>query len=241
MTDTQPTEADIKAWYNRRYADRGRDSMRTADAYPVFLDDLRAQAGRTLLDIACGTGYLLLAGAKQGLKTFGIDISEEAVKLARLVSPDSEVSVGKGEDLRFPDGTFDYITCIGSLEHFLDMERGLAEMKRVTKPDALLCILVPNSNFLYWKVSKQHGTEQQDINEHLMSFRQWRELFQRNGLAVVRTRQDRWPMKKIRPFATANPLKIVKGLVFKLVWSLLPIHYAYQFVFVLKKSATTPD
>jgi SAM-dependent methyltransferase len=236
MTNTQPTEQDIKAWYNQRYASRGVDSMRTADAYPVFLDDLRAESGRSLLDIACGTGYLLAAADQRGLKTWGVDISEEAVKLARQVSPRSTVAVGKGEDLRFPDGQFDYITCIGSLEHFLDMERGLAEMKRVTGPEALLCILVPNSNFLYWKFAGQHGTEQQDINEHLMSFREWRDFFERNGLAVVRTRQDRWPIRRLRPFASANPLKIVKGLVFKLVWTLLPMHYAYQFVFVLRKS-----
>jgi len=233
--DHSPTEQDIKTWYDKRYADRGKDSMRTFDAYPVFLDDLRVQPGRSLLDIACGTGYLLLAGAQRGLKTAGIDISEEAVRLARQVSPTSEVSAGKGEDLKFPDATFDYVTCIGSLEHFLDMEKGLMEMKRVTRSDALLCILVPNSNFLYWKVSKQRGTEQQDINEHLMSFHEWRDFFRRNGLEVVRTRQDRWPMRKIKPFATANPLKVLRGLVFKLVWSLLPMHYAYQFVFVLRK------
>jgi hypothetical protein len=44
-------------------------------------------------------------------------------------------------------------------------------------------------------------------------------------------------MKKIRPFATPNPLKIVRGLAIKLIWSLLPLKYAYQFIFVLGKRA----
>ena len=233
----QPSEQDVKTWYNERYASGGRDAMRPYDAYPMFLNDLRAQPGRTMLDIACGTGYLLLAGARRGLKTWGIDISDEAVKLARQISPTSEVSVGRGEDLQFRDGAFDYITCIGSLEHFLDMDRGLSEMKRVAKPDALLCILVPNSNFLYYKLTKQQGTEQQDINEHLMSFTEWRDFFVRNGLEVVRVRRDHWPIRKIRPFATANPFRIAKGLVFKLVWSLLPMRYDYTFLFVLRKAA----
>ena len=227
MNDSQPhtpTEQDIKSWYNKRYADRGFDSMRTADAYPVFLDDLQVEPGKALLDIACGTGYLLRAAAQRGLKTSGIDISEEAVKLARQTSPDSQVSVGKGEDLKFPDGTFDYVSCLGSLEHFLDMGKGLAEMKRVTGPDALFCVMVPNSNFLYWRVSGKHGTEQQDINEHLMSLKEWRGLFERNGFSVARVRQDRWPARKVR-----NPL-------FRLVWALLPLKYAYQFVFILKKN-----
>lgn len=235
MNQTHPTEQDIRAWYDRRYADRGVDSMRTADAYPVFLDYLEAKPGKALLDIACGTGYLLLAAARRGLRTWGIDISEEAVKLARQVSPDSTVSVGRGEDLKFPDGQFDYVTCIGSLEHFLDMDRGIAEMKRVSKPDARLCILVPNSDFLYWKVSGQYGTEQQEINEHLLSLAEWRSFFERSGLDIITVGQDRWPMKKIRPFASANPLRVVKGLIFRLVWSLLPMSYAYQFIFVLRK------
>ena len=230
-----PTEQDIRAWYNRRYADRGLASMRPPEAYQVFLDALAVQQGRTLLDIACGTGFLLHAAAQRGLKTFGTDISEEAARLSRQTSPESEVAVGKGEDLQFPDGIFDYVTCIGSLEHFLEMNKGLAEMKRVTKPDALFCITVPNSNFLYWRVSGRHGTEQQDINEHLMSLNEWKGLFADNGLEVVSVRQDRWPMKRIRPFATLNPLRIVRDLAYKLVWAVLPLKSAYQFTFVLRK------
>lgn len=237
MGDTQrnPTEQDIKAWYNRRYADRGLSSMRPPDAYRVFLDALGVQPGRTLLDIACGTGFLLHAAAERGLKTSGTDISEEAVRLSKQTSPESEVSVGKGEDLKFPDGMFDYVTCIGSLEHFLDMDKGLGQMRRVSRPDALICVTVPNSNFLYWRVSGKHGTEQQDINEHLLSLSEWKVLFSRNGLEPVRVLQDRWPMKKIKPFATPNPWKIMRGLTIKLVWSLLPLKYAYQFTFVLRK------
>ena len=233
-----PTEQEIKTWYNRRYADRGLGSMRPPDAYQVFLNALDVQPARMLLDIACGTGFLLHAAAQRGLKTCCTDISEEAVRLSKQTSPESEVKVGKGEELQFPDGLFDYVTCIGSLEHFLDMEKGLGEMKRVSKPDARLCVTVPNSNFLYWRVSGKHGTEQQDINEHLMSLSEWKELFSRNGLEVVRVSQDRWPMKKIRPFATLNPLRIARDLAFKLVWALLPLGSAYQFVFILRKRAT---
>ena len=79
-TTRNPSEQDIKAWYNRRYADRGLGSMRTPEAYQVFLDALDARPGMRLLDIACGTGFLLRAAAQRGLRTFGTDISEEAVK-----------------------------------------------------------------------------------------------------------------------------------------------------------------
>jgi SAM-dependent methyltransferase len=231
-----PNEQDVRQWYNERYASRGEDSMRPVGAYPVFLDQLGVKPGGMLLDIGCGTGFLLLAAVQRRLKTWGIDISEEAVKVAHRVSPESEISVGKGERLEFPDAKFDYVVCLGSLEHFLDMGKAIAEMKRVAKPEARFCILVPNSEFLYWKVSGKKGTEQQDINEHLFTLREWRDFFTRNGLETIRLYQDRWPMNKHRPFASANPLKIIKALTVRLVWSLLPLPYAYQFVFVLKRT-----
>jgi SAM-dependent methyltransferase len=230
-----PTEQEVRQWYDNRYASRGEDSMRPASAYPIYLDDLRAQPGRTLLDIACGTGFFLRAAVQRGLKTWGVDISDEAVKVARRVSPESKIDVGKGEQLNFADASFDYVTCLGSLEHFLDMDQGVSEMKRVAKPDALFCIGVPNSDFLYWKVSGKYGTEQQDINEHMLSLREWSDFFVRNGLKIVRIRQDRWPMHKFRLFASANPLKTVKALAIRLAWSLLPLRYAYQFIFILTR------
>jgi SAM-dependent methyltransferase len=231
-----PNEQDVRQWYNERYASRGEDSMRPASAYPVFLDQLGVTPGGTLLDIGCGTGFLLKAAVARGLKTWGIDISEEAVKVARRVCPDSEISVGKGEQLEFPGGKFDYVVCLGSFEHFLDMDRAVAEMKRVAKPDARFCVLVPNSEFLYWKVTGKQGTEQQDINEHLFSLREWKGFFARNGFETIRLYQDRWPMHKHRLFAGANPLKTIKALGVRLVWSLLPMRYAYQFVFILNRA-----
>src|SRR5207247_1877624 len=81
---------------------------------------------------------------------------------------------------------------LGALEHFLDMGQGLEEMKRVAKPGARFCIMVPNQDFIGWKVLGHQGTAQQDINEHLQSLAAWRRLFEAHGLGVVRASPDRW-------------------------------------------------
>ena len=37
-----PNTDDVKAWYNQHYAAKGLQSMRPAEAYPLFLDQLEA-------------------------------------------------------------------------------------------------------------------------------------------------------------------------------------------------------
>jgi SAM-dependent methyltransferase len=228
-------EKEIMDWYNQRYSARGEGSGRPYKAYPIFLDYLNVKPGGKLLDVGCGTGYLLKVADREGLETYGVDISDEGVKIAQKVSPNSKIFVGKGEELKFPDNFFDYVTCLGALEHFLSVENGVREMVRVAKRGALLCVVVPNINYLFWKNRNRKGTEQQDINENLFSLKQWKNIFLKEGCEIERIYQDRWLMKGTNIFASINPLEIVKRAVYKLVWIFLPLNLTYQFIFILRK------
>lgn len=231
------TEKDLKDWYDKKYKEGINSIGRVYDSYPIFLDYLGVQKGGKLLDIGCGNGFLLRAASIRGLETFGIDISQEAVKIAENVSPDSSsILVGSGEELVFGDNEFDYVTCLGSLEHFLDMSKTLREMKRVAKENAMFCISVPNSNYLFGRISGRFGTEQRDINENLLSLKQWKSVFTDNGFEVLNVHQDRWlDLKKPLIFLSANPFRILKRIVYKLAWVFLPLNYTHQFIFILKK------
>lgn len=209
--------------------------MRPFEAYPIFLDLLRASAGSNLLDVSCGAGFLLKAATQRGIKAYGIDISDEAVTIARKTAPAAEIQVGKGEDLPFPDQTFEFLTCIGSLEHFIDMEKGLEEMRRVTKSGARLCIVVPNSKYLPWQIFGQPGTEQQAINEHLMSLDAWSAKFSGHSFRIAAVHQDRWPAKERPVFGSRNPVRMLKRALFQLMWVFLPLRYTYQFIFILER------
>jgi len=237
-----PSAEDVKSWYNQHYAAQGLQSMRPAAAYPVFLDLLGARAGNRLLDVSCGTGSLLAAARERAVDAVGVDLSDEAVKLARRVAPGAEVAVGAGEALAFRDGSFDYVSCLGSLEHFLDMGKGLEEMKRVAKPAAHFCIMVPNQDFIGWKVLGHQGTAQQDINEHLLPLKAWRRLFERHGLVVLRVVPDRWHAIRWRSpnGGKRGAARFVIGPVLEAGWRLVPLRWQYQFVFVLANRSTPP-
>jgi len=229
------SEKEIKDWYNRKHCLKGENAWRPFEAYSIFLDYLNAKPQTKLLDIGCGTGYLLKAADQRGLETYGLDISDEAVKIAESVCPKSKIIVGKGEDIHFADRSFDYVTCLGALEHFLDIERGINEMARVGKDDALFCIMVPNAHFVFWRIRGRKGTEQQDINENLLTLRQWKALLENNGLAINHVYHDRWFMNQIEIFSTLNPLSILKNIMLKLAWLFLPLGWTYQFVIVCRK------
>jgi len=216
------SQEEIKNWYNNRHINLKEHAWRPYEAFPLMLDYIKPEKGKKILDVGCGSGYLLKAASNQGLETYGIDISEEGVKVAQRISPNSHIQVCSGEDIKFEDETFDYIISIGVIEHFLDINKGVSEMKRVAKKDAKLCIIVPNINFLLWKLKKQKGTEQQDINETLLSLKQWKRIFEKQGLKIESIHQDKW-------FARGS----LKNRIF---WKFLPLKYTYQFIFILRKT-----
>jgi SAM-dependent methyltransferase len=235
-----PSTDDVKAWYNRHYAAKGLQSMRPAAAYPMFLDLLQVRPGTRLLDVSCGSGFLLVAARERGLEAVGVDLSDQAVRIAKKVAPSARLAVGTGEQLPFHSGTFDYVSCLGSLEHFLDMGRGVQEMLRVGRPDARFCIMVPNESFIGWKLLGHQGTAQQDINEHLLPLGAWRRFFDDQGLEIVRVTPDRWHAVRWRSGGQGSAARLISGPLLEVAWRLVPLAWQYQFVFLLRRRNTPP-
>lgn len=140
--------------------------------------------GRRVLDVACGTGHWLQATAERGAIPAGIDISQVALNVCRSALPQVELHCGPAEQLPFADRQFDFISCLGALEHFLDPEAALREMKRVAKPDARFLLLVPNTDFLPSRLALYRGTLQSSVKEETRSLLEWQELFESAGLRV---------------------------------------------------------
>ena len=87
-----------------------------------ILNKLDPQKGKTLLDIGCGWGTLMLTAAKEyGLKVTGVTLSEEQYKLVQKRIYDEnlqDVAEVRLEDYReLGDQTWDYVTSVGMFEH----------------------------------------------------------------------------------------------------------------------------
>lgn len=118
-----------------------------------------------VLDLACGTGDFALAIARRmdrrGVAghVSGVDLSDgmlavmkEKVAAAGLQEHISTAQ-GDGENLPFPDGSFDRVTIAFGIRNFEHREEGLREMLRVLRPGGRLVILelsVPENRIIRW-------------------------------------------------------------------------------------------
>jgi ubiquinone/menaquinone biosynthesis C-methylase UbiE len=101
---------------------------------------------KTVLDIACGTGYGLGYLKAKASRVIGADVDLDAAKLARQeCSENAGVLLGNGLELPFEDSIFDVVTSFETLEHIHRRDRFLEELHRVLKPGGQLILSTPNA------------------------------------------------------------------------------------------------
>jgi ubiquinone/menaquinone biosynthesis C-methylase UbiE len=100
------------------------------------------------LDVGCGTGTLLSMIGKQRKEAqlFGIDLSEEMIRVARRKLGDSvQLRASDSEKLPFQNEQFDLITCTFSFHHYPNPKAVLMEMRRVLTPNGKLIVADPSA------------------------------------------------------------------------------------------------
>jgi demethylmenaquinone methyltransferase/2-methoxy-6-polyprenyl-1,4-benzoquinol methylase len=97
--------------------------------------------GDDVLDACCGTGDLAIAAARRGGRVTGLDFSERMLERARRKAPELEWIRGDVLAMPFADGRFDAVTVGFGVRNVDDLERALAELRRVLRPGGRLGIL----------------------------------------------------------------------------------------------------
>jgi ubiquinone/menaquinone biosynthesis C-methylase UbiE len=182
----------VSDFYDDIYAVGGYDNPKE------FIDSiirLIPSDNTKLLDVACGNGNFL-ARAEKKFKTYGVDISPGAIKLARKKLKTTQLRVASANNLPFRRDTFDAVTCLGSLEHFPDMDKALEEMKRTVKTGGIVIIHVPNSKYLV-HMALRIDTQGQ-INERLATEKEWRKILEKHfAVEKVYKYNTKWFLKWI--------------------------------------------
>lgn len=234
MNPTANEQKTIETWFNKTYSNRGESYLRPKEAYIIFAELLNLKPQKNLLDIACGLGRMLEVGSTYKINNYGIDISEVAVQKAKLKLPNDTIVTGNAEQLPFENSLFDYITCLGSLERMINKNAVLQEINRVTKQEAKICIMVRNANSWRWIFTKKmlfaiNKKGHQDAKTH----EEWKSLFEQHDFVIESCIADQWPSMKFKKIFSFGLFKNFK----KPTKSIIPIDFANEFIFILKKKA----
>ena len=102
----------------------------------------------TILDIATGTGDLVIMMSNTSAKKIiGLDISAGMLEVgkqkieAKKLTEKIEMVLGDSENMPYSDNYFDAITVSFGIRNFETLEKGLAEIYRVLKPNGIFVIL----------------------------------------------------------------------------------------------------
>lgn len=132
---------------------------------------------KRVLDLGCAKGFLIDYLRRGGVLAFGADISEYALNSApETVRPYLTQMDISCESLPFPDGYFDLIICLETLEHLPDPEHAIKEVARCLSPKGRAFFSTPSPDQIEEKEDKTHC--------NIRSFKQWLDLFKRYGLAA---------------------------------------------------------
>jgi ubiquinone/menaquinone biosynthesis C-methylase UbiE len=104
--------------------------------------------------VGCGDGTLsvVIGEIVKAKEIYGIDISLEAVSLAKKRGIRSfQIDTDK-EDFPFEENFFDFVFCSEIIEHVFDTDKLLCNIYRVMKPGAKMLITTPNLAAWYSRI-----------------------------------------------------------------------------------------
>jgi ubiquinone/menaquinone biosynthesis C-methylase UbiE len=123
-----------------------RATDRQTDLNKMCIEHMLQQlpAGKSsLLDVGCGRGYWLrLLQQKTDLALTGCDLFE------KIEMPGINYVKANIEELPFADKSFDIVTCHHTVEHTRDLNKAIAELKRVARKQ--LIIVTPRQRYYYY-------------------------------------------------------------------------------------------
>ena len=109
---------------------------------------MNKDAPKLVLDVATGTGDLAIAVQKgTGADVVGLDLSQQMLNVGidkiKKLNLDQKISMQKGdaENLPFEDNKFDAVSVAFGVRNFENLEKGLAELRRVVKENSSVYIL----------------------------------------------------------------------------------------------------
>lgn len=101
---------------------------------------------KRVLDIACGFGYGTKIISSKASLVFGVDSDESVIKSCKTYQKGENIEyyVGDATKLDFDNKSFDCIVSFETIEHIIEYNDFLREVKRLLTPDGIFIVSTPN-------------------------------------------------------------------------------------------------
>jgi len=132
-----------------------------AEAVAWIADELELRAGRTVLDLAAGTGKLTRSLVETGARVIAVEPGEAMLAELRRVLPDVEALRGGAEAIPLPDGSVDAATVAQGF-HWFRHEEAVPELHRVLRPGGAVALI--------WNTRDQESALQREITDLIAAF-----------------------------------------------------------------------
>lgn len=120
---------------------------------------LASSAGNdALLDMGCGTGFVINIAKKFFKRLCGVDITQKMLDKIDTSSGNIELCLQNSAQITFPDNSFNVVTAYGFLHHLPSLEPTFREAYRLLKKAGIF-YSNQDPNYYYWELMKQVHSE----------------------------------------------------------------------------------
>jgi ubiquinone/menaquinone biosynthesis C-methylase UbiE len=188
MSDQTAAE-NLRIEFNK-WAESGKGEGMERDHLPIvlpMLEQMELQPEENVLDIGCGSGWLvrLIASYVNEGRVVGIDISDEMIRAARRATadlPNVFCAVGSAEEIPWQPHFFTRVVSVESAYYWPDPAKGLREILRVTAEGGAAWILI---NYYKDNPHCHQWGGLLEIPAKLLSAEEWSVLFRDAGFTDI--------------------------------------------------------
>jgi SAM-dependent methyltransferase len=135
----------------RSFAEDSLDRARIKEQWDTLVAGCSKgfRKGQKILEIGSGFGGFVVFASGVGMKAFGIELEQERLFISTALRSAEKTRgaffvMGVGEDLPFPENSFDIIYSTNVLEHVRDPAAVIMDSFRVLKPRGIMQFVIPN-------------------------------------------------------------------------------------------------
>ncbi len=180
---------DVIEFFNEHAPNWDSNMVRNEAVISKILDNAKVDAGKDILDVACGTGVLFPDYLKRNVQSLtGIDISPKMIEIAKSKFDNESISIicGDVEEFSF-NKKFDTVVVYNAFPHFANPEKIIAKLSTLVKQGGTVTVAHGMSRAM---LEKHHSGTAKHVSIGLMHEDELADIFEKHLKVTVKISND---------------------------------------------------